>query len=70
MTDPTVDRPEDGRDRPEDRREDESDDRPQGDQPEGTVSESAANPVPPATETLTSEDTHDTPQSPTRLDED
>lgn len=34
----------------------------------GTVSESSANPVPPETTTLASEDVHDSPQSPTRPD--
>jgi hypothetical protein len=34
----------------------------------GTVSEASANPVPPETTTLTSEDVHDSPQSPTRPD--
>ena len=35
---------------------------------EGTVSEPSADPTPPATEATTSEDVHDTPQSPTRPD--
>ncbi|GAA3540387.1 hypothetical protein [Aeromicrobium flavum] len=34
----------------------------------GTVSEASANPVPPETTTLASEDVHDSPQSPTRPD--
>jgi len=34
----------------------------------GTVSESAANPTPPDTDTTTSEDVDDMPQSPTRPD--
>ncbi|MBA4609625.1 MULTISPECIES: hypothetical protein [Aeromicrobium] len=34
----------------------------------GTVSETAANPTPPDTDTTTSEDVHDMPQSPTRPD--
>lgn len=34
----------------------------------GQVSEASANPVPPETTTLTSEDVHDSPQSPTRPD--
>lgn len=35
---------------------------------EGTVSEAAANPTPPDTDTTTSEDVHDMPQLPTRPD--
>ncbi len=38
------------------------------DEDEGTVSESAANPTPPSTDTTTSEDVDDMPQSPTRPD--
>lgn len=38
------------------------------DDQDGTVSESAANPTPPDTDTTTSEDVHDMPQSPTRPD--
>jgi len=38
------------------------------DEQEGTVSESSANPVPPDTDTTTSEDVDDMPQSPTRPD--
>jgi len=39
-----------------------------GDEQGGTVSESSANPVPPDTDTTTSEDVDDMPQSPTRPD--
>ncbi|SKB09036.1 hypothetical protein [Aeromicrobium choanae] len=38
------------------------------DESQGTVSDSAANPTPPDTDTTTSEDVHDMPQSPTRPD--
>lgn len=38
------------------------------DENEGTVGESAANPTPPDTDTTTSEDVDDMPQSPTRPD--
>lgn len=49
--------------RPQDRESDSQDDE------QGSVSESAANPTPPATDATTSEDVHDSPQLPTRDDE-
>lgn len=38
------------------------------DEQDGTVSEAEANPTPPATDAATSDDVHDTPQSPTQPD--
>lgn len=53
---------------PDDDPENELEDRDQENRP-GSVSEKEANPIPPETDVTTSEDVHDTPQTPPRTED-